>query len=61
MNKPKNFFFAVAITVIMLFILGNWSTSAQATGVTIIGATPTPISTPVEDHPTNAGCYIFEQ
>ncbi|CAG1013227.1 hypothetical protein ANAEL_04640 [Anaerolineales bacterium] len=42
MNKPKNFFFAAVITMIMVFVLGNWVTSAQATGVSILGATPTP-------------------
>lgn len=48
MNKPKSFFFAAATTIIMLFILGNWATSVQATGVTLIGATPTPTVRSVE-------------
>jgi len=55
MNRPRNFFFTVAITVIMLFILGNWATSAQATGATIIGATPTPTVMPAEPPDTPPG------
>jgi len=49
MNKNKPFVF-VAVLVI-LFIMGNWVTSAQATSASVIAATPmptgTPISTPV--------------
>jgi hypothetical protein len=30
MKNPKKIFIATAITVIILFILGNWATPAQA-------------------------------
>ena len=45
MNKPKNFFFTLVIAIIMLFILGNWVTSVQATNIAF-GATPVPTNTP---------------
>ena len=38
MKKPKIFFITVAITLIVLFILGNWATSAQATSTGIVDA-----------------------
>ena len=38
MSKPRNLIFAAGIATIMLFILGNWATSAQATGAGIIDA-----------------------
>lgn len=46
MNKSKNFFFAVVIVVLMLFILGNWAISARAIGAGDIDATPTPTIMP---------------
>jgi hypothetical protein len=47
MNRSRNFFLAAAITTITLFVLGNWATSAQATGIKIIDPTPIPTSTPI--------------
>ena len=38
MNKSKYSIIAIVMAVIMLFILGNWVTSAQATSTGIIGA-----------------------
>ncbi len=55
MNKLKYFFFASAITLIMLFILGNWATSTQATGVPLIDTAPTPTGTPIETPATLPG------
>ena len=48
MNKPRNFFIAAAITIITLFILGNWATAVQATGAEIVDATPMPTVMPTE-------------
>jgi hypothetical protein len=48
MNKSKNFFFAVVIVVLMLFILGNWAISARAIGAGDIDATPTPTIVPMD-------------
>lgn len=51
MTKPKNSFFAIATTMIMLFILGNWVTSAEATSTRTVDATPVPTIMPMETPP----------
>ena len=55
MNKSKYFVFILAITAILLLVLGNRVTSAQATSMGIIDVTPTPIGTPAEIPDTPSG------
>jgi len=63
MNKPKSFYIAAVITLIMLFTLGNWATAAQAIGYSINGATPTPtvMSTEPPDTPPGEIPSVEEQ